>query len=330
MGPLPDLVIAMAGEPALTRLMRRCGLPLAIEDQPDTRIPLLDMIELFNEAAHATGDPGFGLRVGAAMRPEDFGTWVRYSASAATLGGGLSRLARTVAHHQYPGCLRLDFAGDAARFSYRPVAMRSPAARHHADQVLSPMIGFFRRYLGTGWRPLGIEVPYSRSPVAALLEDFFQTPVAFGYDGAGIVFDRLLLGAPAPESPDHRPPSFAELRRLAAGSPRETMRALAADVVGLRLLDGLVDIHGAAARLRVHPRTIQRMLAAEGTTYWALVDAARQDRACRMLRETPDRIADIAMDLGYDEPAHFTRAFRRWTGCSPQEFRAAHMSSPVP
>jgi AraC-like DNA-binding protein len=325
MGPLPDLVIAMAGEPALARLMRRCGLPLAIVDQPDTRIPLLDMIELFNEAAHATGDPGFGLRVGAAMRPEDSGTWVRYSASAATLGGGLSRLARTVAHHQYPGCLRLDFAGDAARFSYRSVAMRSPAARHHADHVLSPMIGFFRRYLGTGWRPLGIEVPGSRL-AGGLLPDPRRLRVRWRRH----VFDRLLLGAPAPESPDHRPPSFAELRRLAAGSPRETMRALVADVVGLRLLDGLVDIHGAAARLRVHPRTIQRMLAAEGTTYWALVDAARQDRACRMLRETPDRVADIAMDLGYDEPAHFTRAFRRWTGCSPREFRAAHMSSPVP
>jgi AraC-like DNA-binding protein len=288
------------------------------------------MVELFDEAARATGDPGFGLRVGAAMRPEDFGTWTRYSASAATLGGGLSRLARTIAYFQHPGSLRLDIAGDAARFSYRSIAMTSPVVRHHADHALPPMIGFFRRYLGADWRPLKVEVPYPRLPAATAMEDFFQSPVVFGCDGAGIVIDRHLLGALAPESPDHPPPTFSELRRLVAGSPRETMRALVADVVELRLLDGLVDIGGAAARLRVHQRTMQRMLAAEGTTYWALVDTARRNRACRMLRETRDRITDIAMALGYGEPAHFTRAFRRWVGCSPQEFRAAKVLAPVP
>jgi AraC-like DNA-binding protein len=175
-----------------------------------------------------------------------------------------------------------------------------------------------------------VEVPYPRLSAATATEDFFQSPVAFGCDGAGIVFDRHLLGALALESPDHSPPTFSELRRLVAGSPRETMRALVADVVELRLLDGLADIDGAAARLRVHQRTMQRMLAAEGTTYWALVDTARRNRACRMLRETRDRIADIAMALGYGEPAHFTRAFRRWAGCSPREFRAAQVLAPVP
>jgi hypothetical protein len=138
----------MAGEPTLSRLLRSHGLPLAVIDEPDMRIPLFDVVELFDEAARVTGDPGFGLRVGAAMRPEDFGTWTRYSASAATLGGGLSRLARTIAHFQHPGSLRLDIAGDAAHFSYRSIAMTSPVARHHADHALPPMIGFFRRYLG--------------------------------------------------------------------------------------------------------------------------------------------------------------------------------------
>ncbi len=69
-------------------------------------------------------------------------------------------------------------------------------------------------------------------------------------------------------------------------------------------------------------RTLQRRLRAMGLTYSELVRRARRAAAQRMLKDRGAGIAEIARALGYSHPAHFTRAFGRWTGSTPREFRA--------
>ena len=71
------------------------------------------------------------------------------------------------------------------------------------------------------------------------------------------------------------------------------------------------------------PRTLQRRLHSAGLTYGHLVAEARRASAERLLAEPERTIADVGRTLGYSDPAHFTRAFQRWTGLSPRAFRAA-------
>jgi AraC-like DNA-binding protein len=71
----------------------------------------------------------------------------------------------------------------------------------------------------------------------------------------------------------------------------------------------------------VSVRTLQRRLAAAGTTYSQLVQEIRHDAACKMLRETDMPLKAIAAALGYSELSAFSRAFYRWTGRSPHSFR---------
>ena len=81
------------------------------------------------------------------------------------------------------------------------------------------------------------------------------------------------------------------------------------------------DIHTVAALARLRVRTLQRRLHDQGVTFAWLVARARLDRAQGMLADPARRIIDVALDLGYSDPAHFTRAFVRWTGVAPREFR---------
>ena len=68
-------------------------------------------------------------------------------------------------------------------------------------------------------------------------------------------------------------------------------------------------------------RTLQRRLAAAGVSHEVLVAQTRFATAAAVLEQTNAKILDLALDLGYSDHANFTRAFRRWAGCSPQEYR---------
>ena len=74
--------------------------------------------------------------------------------------------------------------------------------------------------------------------------------------------------------------------------------------------------------MRTSPRTLKRLLAAEGTSFSALVDEERRERALFLLRSPGASVKDVANRLGYANIANFTRAFHRWTGHSPSEHRA--------
>ena len=75
-----------------------------------------------------------------------------------------------------------------------------------------------------------------------------------------------------------------------------------------------------AAALRMSPRSLQRLLAREGTSYFQITEGVRIDRAKRLL-QTAHSLDDIAAQLGYSDARSFRRAFKRWTHCSPAEYR---------
>jgi len=69
------------------------------------------------------------------------------------------------------------------------------------------------------------------------------------------------------------------------------------------------------------PRTLQRKLAEANTTYLQLVDDTRKDLALRYIEDPRRSVTDITFSLGFSQPSAFTRAFKRWTGLNPSEYR---------
>jgi len=93
------------------------------------------------------------------------------------------------------------------------------------------------------------------------------------------------------------------------------------EVLSLYLSDERFDLEHAAELLGVSSRTLQRQLAKESTSYAQLVDAIKFNSAIPLLKSKSYKLVDIAFDLGYSDPAHFSRAFKRWAGITPREFR---------
>jgi AraC-like DNA-binding protein len=81
-----------------------------------------------------------------------------------------------------------------------------------------------------------------------------------------------------------------------------------------------------ARRLHVSPATLRRRLAEEGTSFRDLLDALRAEEACRDVLDPRLDLTGIASRLGFAHPNGFYKAFRRWTGLSPREYRARHES----
>jgi AraC-like DNA-binding protein len=92
-------------------------------------------------------------------------------------------------------------------------------------------------------------------------------------------------------------------------------------IVTALLAGGSSDVHLAAERMGISVRTLQRWLRAAGLTYAGVVREARCAAARQMLEQSSRKIRDVAIALGYSDPAHFTRAFQRWTGQTPRDFR---------
>ena len=72
------------------------------------------------------------------------------------------------------------------------------------------------------------------------------------------------------------------------------------------------------------PRSLQRRLQQEGSSLSAVLDRLRADLAVRYLGETRESIGEVAFRLGFSDPTTFHRAFRRWTGQTPAEYRRDH------
>lgn len=88
-----------------------------------------------------------------------------------------------------------------------------------------------------------------------------------------------------------------------------------------QLKDGYPDIALIAKALGMSTRSLQRRLAQKHISYSLLVEQARFDQSICLLQDPDQKLIDIAFSLGYEDQANFSRAFRRWTGISPSQYR---------
>jgi AraC-like DNA-binding protein len=304
----------------------RAEVPRALLRDRRQRLPIDLLARLYAGGAEVTGDPLFGFSVGRTMRPADYGLWAEYAAQAPTLGAAMSRAKRTLHIHQTGSTMRL--AGRpsglvAWEYWHREIA--APLFRHHSEHVLAVMINFVRRYLGNGWNPSGVEMCYPRSDGDRDREQLTESIWAFDRSCVAITIPETLLASRAPlrdaETAAARRVLLADVLAQARSPRLADLLDQAETIITLRLLEGATDIDGAARMLRTSPRTLQRYLHEEGLSYRALVARTRMQQARQRIEGTDAPLKSIGYDLGYLDPADFTRAFRRYFGFPPSLLR---------
>ena len=188
------------------------------------------------------------------------------------------------------------------------------------------LLAIIRRFAGKNWRPKRIALQFWPPAGDAMAVQFPHTRFLFDQTSSWIELPRKLLTLPKHTDESADDPIFGN----EAGA-REVVEFVHALKRALRahMSEGYPDVDLAAAVTRTSVRTLQRNLARAGLTYSKVVEFARFEVAAEMLLNPTIKIIEIAYALGYQDPSHFSRAFRRLAGQSPREFRVNRIGSPA-
>jgi AraC-like DNA-binding protein len=174
---------------------------------------------------------------------------------------------------------------------------------------------------GGAWRPSALVLGH-RPPVAlSAWEDTCGVPVHVG-QVPGLVITQAALAIPvrAGMSPTATR-FFRELLECHTPRPAPTLADRVAAALGRELGAVMPTVEQVAAELGLSGRTLHRQLAAEGTSYQRVLDGLRCDAAIRQAADDQRPFKAIAAAVGFADPRAFRRAFKRWTGTTPQQFR---------
>lgn len=300
------------------QLLQQSGLDRA-RLQADARVPLFKAFDLLLRAERASGDPLIGLRMGLEVRPRSFQLLGYASLSSATLGDAVQRLLRFESLVWDIGSTRLQVDGEQASLVW--ASRHLPWLPRQAVEIaLAGWIALGRRLSEGAAQPRLLQFRHRLAAPAEDYEALIGCPVQGSAPRNAVSFPRALLNLPLPEAD---PGLCGWMERQGRAFLRDD--GLKANDIRAVLCQGLphaeFELEDVAARLGLGPRQLKRRLADAGLTLAGLQDEVRHDLAQLYLRHSELTLLEIACLLGFSEQSSFTRAFRRWEGCAPSEFR---------
>ncbi|WP_029050105.1 AraC family transcriptional regulator [Cupriavidus sp. amp6] len=198
-------------------------------------------------------------------------------------------------------------------------------SRQAAELGVGVIISIFRSLLGEHWRPHEAYFSHAAPDDQQIHRRVFRCPLRLGAEYSGFACLTSELDSPS---------DFSEIelknyeKFFIENLPvvnRESVLEDARKAISLLMPSGKVDLMLVADYLKMSPRTLQRRLAQEDTTFMRVYNAVRRDNATRSLENTRHSIFSIAEQLGFDSSRSFTRWFSQEFGISPKPWRQARM-----
>lgn len=305
-------------------IFQRAGLdPVKLED-PDARYPIEGMGRLWRLAAQAVGDPYFGLKAASFWHPTTLNA-LGYSWMASdSLRDAIERMSRYGRLVTTAADLSLEESDDSFAFKIRPLIARSHVSNEAIDAALATFVKMCRVSYGEDFNPVRVVTTRPEFDDPTLYQAYFRAPIEYSASENVLCFDKDALES-------HLPTANPRLVRVNDQVITEYLARFDKGSIAMRVRAKLIDLLAAgnvsqqdvAKSLHMSLRTLQRKLADEDTSYKRILDETRRELANQYLRQGCLSVSEVTYLLGFSEPSNFARAFKRWTGCSPTEFRAA-------
>lgn len=279
---------------------------------------------MIESVARVINDHHLGARVGKKFQYLAYGAFAHFVLAAPNLAAAFDRGRRALLL-THPGSEIVQRETDTHLVVGRNSEGLSVTGHHHLDEGALLVIGHVaRHFLGPDWRPDWVEVPNAKAHKTVELEELVGAPVQIGARMPAIAIRRNDLAAinPGPPLPQ-KMVSLDELGSLMGIAPVQTMEYTVVQLLHITLATGLISEDVIAKLLTIGPRTLQRALKAEGTSFRQVRLRFVEERALSLISETDMPIEEIAKSLGYSESRSFRRVFKGWTGLSPSAFRSA-------
>lgn len=311
-------------------MLRRASLPAELLQHQEGILSYRRFALLLELCARETENPLFGLQYGLFQGVSIFGPLFYLIHNASNVGEALAELRQHYSLQNGAAEVGFEISGDLAVLSYH-VSDSDITGLAQAEELATGIgIQLLRTLIGQHWQP---DVVLLRHAPLASPESYRKSLgllPTFSANCPGLVFDARALTQPLASADQ-------ALHNL-MGRHVERMEHLSTDEMPryVRLLlrnllpSGRVTIEKIADCMAFTPRTLQRRLAEEGTSFQQLLDDTRQGMAKNYLEDASISIAQMAGLLGYGDLTAFCRAFQRWFGMSPREWKRQHHGGPQP
>jgi AraC-like DNA-binding protein len=304
------------------------GFKTGLFADPDTEVPYVAASRLLERCVQATGCQHFGLLLGASASPSSLGVAGFMLYNAPDVGTALRNLAEYLDLHDQGGIVTLNLQGGATHFGYAILQNGVAAADQIHDIALAMACKIMRGFFGAGWKSTEVLLTRQLPKNAEAYRKYFRAPLHFNSEHNAIVFPTYLLNQPIATAD---PLLHKHLKKEAKeqhifrdsnilGEVRTHLRRL--------LISHACTSAEVAGRLCIHERTLHRKLRKEGTSFQHELDNIRRGVAQQLLTGSRMSLTKIASTLNYADKSAFSRAFKRWTGITPTQWRARTRSGP--
>ncbi|ATA19042.1 AraC-like DNA-binding protein [Gibbsiella quercinecans] len=289
---------------------------------PTLSIGLTNYCQVLEQAARHSGCDNFGLHYGQQFKPQSLGLIGYVGLCSPTLEMALKNLVTAFPYHQHSTLTRLVDKGEYYRFDYQVQHGAILCKRQDAELTLGMVMNLIRHVLGSRWAPREVHFEHPRPESWHEHCKLFDAPVYFDQPYNSLILPKRDLARAMPERDATLLMVVQDaIRRLNAQEPHQTLVDGARAQVRHALLSGEPALEIIAEKMGMSAGSLQRRLRDQGLTFTALVDKVRCELATYYLQQRHLPISELALLLGYSEVSAFSRAFRRWFGISPRQWR---------
>jgi AraC-like DNA-binding protein len=319
---IPDVLRSLGANPE--DVLAEVGYDLRLFDDPENRISLAAHNRIVSHCAKRTGCPHFGLLVGQQDGLHSFGLpglLVKYSPD---VGTALRSFVRYLHLHVRGATAGLVVNGASAMFTYEIHEPGLEGIDQVGDGAVAVMHNIMRALCGPDWRPTEAWFAHRRPADVGPFRRFFRVPLRFDAEHFALLFSAGYLNRRLPVVDDELRLLLQKQIDLLEARHHDDFPEQVRSVLRTALMTGHAKADQVAALFGMHSRTLNRRLNSFGFGFQQLVDESRFEIARQMLEDSAKEVGKIAELLGYAAPGAFTRAFQRWSGNTPGEWRAAH------
>lgn len=310
------------------QLSRQAGLDRVDTARLDAYVSLTRFAHFLELAADATQDELFALRWVAEAAQAAVGSYSLCLAYAPNLRSALGMMLRYLAVHIDVESSSVTEDGDLTTYSFRysPLVLRQEQL---IDRGMGLCVTKMRSLLPERTPPTLVELARPRPRSTGLHGAVFGPNVVFDSDRNAISYPTALLDVPNPNADPNLFIALCALndRLLAERSRQRDFVSRVREEILRRLAEDSVALDVIARELGHSSRGLQRRLAQYNTTFQDLLESTRREAAKRYIEETDYMISEIAYRLGFSAIGNFTRAAKRWFGCTPREYRQGLQSA---
>ena len=305
-------------------LLGEQGIPVDVLAHPDNALPFDAFCRLVARCTAVTRRNDLGLLLCEKTGASSLGLVGFLLMQAPDVGTGLRELVAYLHHHDRGAAPFLRRKDGLASLGYVILHSNLPGTDQVYDGAAAIAFNILRGLCGPQWGATSVHLSRRRPSSPARYEKFFGAPVTFGAEETGIFFSEKWLETKV-ASPDGALRQMLreqiELLELEeAGNIAEQVRRL----MRTALTAPSCSLDDISRLLGMSRRTLARRLQEEGATFRSISENARFEIARQLLRNTSMSVIEISAALHFSEQSAFARAFKQWSGVTPQNWRLSH------